>query len=278
MADISSLNNENLAIHPARSEGYEGGVVKRGLAVGPAGSEPSGPFSEGASSLDRPAFRLTISEEASRLARVSGAGETGAHADGKEAGRAGSRSKGSLGDQAVSDSDQREVEELKEEDRRVRQHEQAHVAAGGRYVRGGAKYEYVTGPDGKRYATGGEVSVDLSSENEPRATIQKMNTIRRAALAPADPSAADRSIAATATRKAAEARKELSESRKQEAQGAPEEAGGAGLAEPVRTSPSETSSTPDSQANAVLKTGLLRAISSVSAPPSPGPSKINQYA
>lgn len=103
-----------------------------------------------------------------------------------------------------------EVSRLKERDTEVRVHEQAHVAAGSQYVRGGANLEYTTGPDGRKYAVGGEVSIDTSPvADDPRATILKMATIKRAALAPAQPSSKDRSVAATAERTAMEARQAL---------------------------------------------------------------------
>ena len=44
-------------------------------------------------------------------------------------------------------------------DREERQHEQAHLSAAGGHARGGPSYQYETGPDGKRYAVGGEVSI-----------------------------------------------------------------------------------------------------------------------
>ncbi len=103
----------------------------------------------------------------------------------------------------------KQIEELRRRDREVRQHEQAHIAAGGRYVRGGASFEYQEGPDGKRYAVGGEVSIDTSEEPDPAATIRKMETVKKAALAPAQPSAQDRAVAAKAQAKEAQARAEL---------------------------------------------------------------------
>lgn len=102
------------------------------------------------------------------------------------------------------------VADLKKRDTEVRAHEQAHVAAGGQYVRGGANLEYTTGPDGRKYAVGGEVAIDTSPvPDDPRVTILKMATIKRAALAPAQPSSQDRAIAATADRTAMQARREL---------------------------------------------------------------------
>src|SRR5712692_3393491 len=63
---------------------------------------------------------------------------------------------------------------LAETDRHVRSHEQAHLAAAGQYARGGPSYQYQTGPDGKQYAIGGEVSIDTSPiPGDPAATAQK---------------------------------------------------------------------------------------------------------
>ncbi|MCP4599103.1 MAG: hypothetical protein GY847_00945 [Proteobacteria bacterium] len=109
----------------------------------------------------------------------------------------------------LTEEEQREVEELRERDREVRQHEQAHIAAGGPYVRGGAKYAYEQGPDNMRYAVGGEVGIDTSQGTTPQETIQKAQVVRRAALAPSNPSSQDRSVAAQATKMEAAARQEL---------------------------------------------------------------------
>ncbi len=122
----------------------------------------------------------------------------------------------------LSAEEQRQVEELRARDREVRAHEQAHISAGGRYVRSGASYHYQTGPDGKKYAIGGEVSIDTSEEKDPKATIRKMEVVRKAALAPARPSAQDRSVAAQASRKMAEAAAELA---KMQAEGEADQAG-----------------------------------------------------
>jgi hypothetical protein len=110
----------------------------------------------------------------------------------------------------LTDAERREVAELRTRDREVRAHEQAHLAAAGRYAQGGANYETTTGPDGRRYAASGEVSIDASPvPGDPQATLEKAAVVRRAALAPADPSAQDLQVAARASRMAAEARAEL---------------------------------------------------------------------
>ena len=61
-----------------------------------------------------------------------------------------------------------------------------------------------------RYAVGGEVSIDSSPvEGDPAATITKMEQVKRAALAPAEPSGQDRSVASSAAQAEAAARMEL---------------------------------------------------------------------
>jgi len=95
--------------------------------------------------------------------------------------------------------EQERVAELKQRDAEVRRHEAAHQAAAGAHAHGGAQFEYETGPDGRQYATAGEVHIDTSPiEDDPAATIRKMETVRAAALAPADPSAQDMRVAAEA--------------------------------------------------------------------------------
>jgi hypothetical protein len=133
--------------------------------------------------------------------------------------------RGVRSDEQLSDEEQQEVTELKRRDAEVRAHERAHQSGGGQYA-GSPSYAYQTGPDGKRYAVGGEVSVDVSPvAGDPQATIVKMEQIRRAALAPAQPSAQDRRVAAKAAQVEQEARAELVEQRRGE--GTPDEASAA---------------------------------------------------
>ncbi len=91
-----------------------------------------------------------------------------------------------------------QVKKLAAIDRDVRAHEAAHAAAGGNLA-GSPNLSFTRGPDGKLYATGGEVSIDTSPvANDPEATIQKAQTIIQAALAPANPSPQDIQVAAQA--------------------------------------------------------------------------------
>jgi len=110
-------------------------------------------------------------------------------------------------DQAAS------LQKLKQRDREVKAHELAHKSVAGLYARGAARFTYERGPDGQRYAVGGEVSIDISREADPRQTLQKALIVKQAALAPADPSAQDRQIAMQATQMAAEAQHEIAQLR-----------------------------------------------------------------
>lgn len=114
-------------------------------------------------------------------------------------------------EEELTDEERREVEELRARDAEVRTHEQAHVAAAGPLFRGGPYYDYKTGPDGKQYAVGGRVSIDTSPGSTPEETLTKAQRIRQAALAPAEPSSTDRSVAASAAQMEAEARQELAQ-------------------------------------------------------------------
>ncbi|NLS94447.1 MAG: hypothetical protein GXX96_20005 [Planctomycetaceae bacterium] len=110
----------------------------------------------------------------------------------------------------LTEEEQQQVTELKDRDREVRAHEQAHLSAAGPYATGGPSYEYQEGPDGRRYAIGGEVGIDTSPvSGDPEATIEKAQQVRTAALAPASPSSQDQRIAAAATQMEAQARVEL---------------------------------------------------------------------
>ena len=109
----------------------------------------------------------------------------------------------------LSREEQLELTRLQQRDTQVKAHEMAHLAVAGPYARGGANFSYATGPDGMKYAVGGEVSIDTSPEPSPDATIRKMRIIRAAAMAPADPSPQDRKVAAQADVTITEARREL---------------------------------------------------------------------
>lgn len=123
------------------------------------------------------------------------------------------------GIQKLTPAEEQVVQQLQKRDREVKAHELAHLTSAGQYARGGPTYSYQQGPDGQRYAVGGEVPIDISKERTPEQTIVKMEVVRNAAMAPAQPSSADRSIAAAAAAIEAEARQEVQSARADASQG-----------------------------------------------------------
>ncbi|MDY3663796.1 MAG: putative metalloprotease CJM1_0395 family protein [Campylobacter sp.] len=108
----------------------------------------------------------------------------------------------------LSLEEQRIVSELQAADTNVRAHEAAHMAAGGGLT-SPASYTYERGPDNKMYAVAGEVGISTSEGNTPQESLNKAQTIRRAALAPADPSPQDLKVAAQAASMEMSARAEI---------------------------------------------------------------------
>ncbi len=113
------------------------------------------------------------------------------------------------GSGGLTPEEQAIVAEMKATDAKVRAHEMAHLAAGGQFA-SGPTYEYQRGPDGGMYVVAGEVQIDTSPvRGDPEATIAKALQVQAAALAPAEPSAQDRKVAAAAAQMAAQASAEL---------------------------------------------------------------------
>ncbi len=160
-------------------------------------------------------------------------------------------------EQELSPEELTMLRELQARDREVRAHEQAHVSAGGQAVSGGIRYSYQTGPDGKEYAVGGEVSIDTAPvPGDPDATLEKARTVRQAALAPASPSPQDQQVAARAAQLEADARLEKQEQERDGEQGSVTPQAGIEAKEPERVPPASGDEEPDT---AVLQTRLRRA-------------------
>lgn len=109
----------------------------------------------------------------------------------------------------LSDEEQAQISKLKARDTQVHQHEQAHLSAAAGLNVSGASFTYQKGPNGVNYAVAGEVRIDTSPGHTPEETLARAEKIADAALAPADPSAVDRSVAAKAQNMAQQARVEL---------------------------------------------------------------------
>lgn len=110
-------------------------------------------------------------------------------------------------DPGEREATRRAVSELRRRDADVRAHEQAHSGVGGALA-GAPQYTYQRGPDGRAYVVGGEVSIRLQPGNTPEETLRNAEQARRAALAPARPSAQDQRVAGEAQRLADAARRE----------------------------------------------------------------------
>ncbi|MBB5322086.1 putative metalloprotease CJM1_0395 family protein [Marinobacter oulmenensis] len=151
-------------------------------------------------------------------ANTDNAGDTRTREGSESGGKAGS-------EQGLSEEELKELTELKARDREVRAHEAAHQAVGGQHA-GSMSFTYERGPDGSQYAVGGEVPIDVSPvSGDPQATIEKMRTVRAAAMAPAEPSAQDRAVAAQAMQTLLQAQSELSTEDGEKEAGAPEAGG-----------------------------------------------------
>ncbi|MEL6768405.1 MAG: putative metalloprotease CJM1_0395 family protein [Pseudomonadota bacterium] len=174
----------------------EGGAAA-GAVSGPApaarAEQPQQPPERG------PILAPALGERARRALALSNAAEGG---------------QASKAPNALTPAEQDLVDRLAARDREVRAHEQAHARVGGQYA-GSPSYTYQTGPDGKRYAIGGSVAIDVSPvPGDPEATIAKMEQVKAAALAPAEPSGADRRIATLADAASREAQALLASMRR----------------------------------------------------------------
>lgn len=94
-------------------------------------------------------------------------------------------------------SDAAMTEMLQSVERTVRNHELSHMVTGGAHS-GAATYEYRRGPDGSLYAVAGGVNIDMTVTGSYDKVIEKMQTVKRAALSPAGPSFQDFVVAAKA--------------------------------------------------------------------------------
>lgn len=151
----------------------------------------------------------------------------------------------------LTEQELQQIRKLEARDREVRAHEQAHQSAGGQYT-GAASFTYQRGPDGLRYAIGGEVPIDTGEiEGDPQATLEKAEVVRRAALAPAEPSVQDRQVAAQASQIKLDAQAELAELRAEEAETASEESQQA-ADESEETGSSATETDSDEVAQAIV--------------------------
>jgi len=120
--------------------------------------------------------------------------------------------------QKLSEDEKRMVRDLQSRDSEVKAHEAAHQAAGGGMT-GAASYTYQQGPDGKMYAIGGEVSISTKNSSRPEEAIANARQVAAAAMAPANPSPQDYSVASSARVMEMKAQQQLSRQKLEELQG-----------------------------------------------------------
>ncbi len=186
------------------------GLPTGGATAAPAGGRVNGPIDPDA--VARPGalsprldLRTQTQAQSSTEEPEPGESTENKNADGE-----------AVDESGLTEGERREVTKLKERDRTVREHERAHASTGGS-ITGSASFKFTQGPDGKRYAVSGEVSVDTSPvSGNPEATIRKMELVARAALAPSDPSGQDRRVAASARAAITQARQEITEAKREE--------------------------------------------------------------
>jgi hypothetical protein len=166
-----------------------------------------------------------------RLFGARGQGEVGAAESG---GGEDDESSAPSGEGGLTSEEEQVVRKLAQRDRAVRAHEAAHQAAGGDMT-GSAAFTTETGPDGKQYAVGGEVPIQMSPGRTPEETLQRAERIRAAALAPGDPSPQDRAVAAAAAQMEAQARAELAQRRSAAAASSQSSAAGAASGDETRS-------------------------------------------
>src|SRR5574344_3094 len=111
----------------------------------------------------------------------------------------------------LTDSEKQQSTQLKITDAKVKAHENAHKAAAAGLSTDGPNYEYETGTKEKKYAVGGDVNVSYQHSSDPQQNLQNAQTLKAAALAPADPSSQDKRVASNADREIAKARQEILE-------------------------------------------------------------------
>ena len=115
----------------------------------------------------------------------------------------------------LNEDEKRVVKDLQARDTEVRAHEAAHQAASGGMA-GAASYTYQKGPDGRMYAIGGEVPISMKPGSSPEETLSNARQIAAAALAPANPSPQDYSVASSAKVMEMKALKQIAQKQREE--------------------------------------------------------------
>jgi hypothetical protein len=140
----------------------------------------------------------------------------------QKSGNPGNETEKSANGRKLSKEEQKEVKDLERIDRQVRSRELTHRAVAGNYAKGSVYFDYVTGPDGKKYAEEGHINIDSRPvPNNPEATIRKAQAIRSVGLTPTSTSPQNRTDFAEISKIEREARMELMTEQRKVSEGAP---------------------------------------------------------
>lgn len=110
----------------------------------------------------------------------------------------------------------REIEELKTYEKMVIAHERTHMIVGGG-IAGAPSYTYTIGPDGKKYVSGGNVTMRIPQANSFENMIRNLKRVKAAATAPSNPSPQDMQTAAIASAREASIKTEYAIKKAKEA-------------------------------------------------------------
>ena len=155
----------------------------------PRGAEPRNAFS-GTAGLDSSAGTRPVAPETLTAAQTQ-ASDTAAQDQRQGREKTGEEAGGTTGPgKKLTPEERAIVARLQAIDAAVRQEEEAHAAAAGAFA-GAPQYQYTIGPDDKRYATSGSVSIKVNVSGSPEQVERALKPIQTAALAPNTPSGAD---------------------------------------------------------------------------------------
>jgi len=111
------------------------------------------------------------------------------------------------------------IDQLKKIDKNVIEHEEQHQRTAGS-LGSSPSYKYAIGPDGKNYAVGGHVNVQIKKDSDPNKTIQNAEIVKRSALAPHDPSEQDLKVAYDADENISKAKLALAQKKEKQSKNA----------------------------------------------------------
>ena len=208
------FNTGTVNIEAVRRDNTQRETVPQLAAIERSAAESgAGPEADRVKTLGQALQPLTYEKPTSQMGQPFNTQNDSTRDNGKNA----SAGKENAEQQQQQQAELQQLTQLKQRDTEVRAHEQAHASLAGQYA-SSPQYEYERGPDGKRYAVSGEVSIDIAEASTPQRTLRKAEQVKAAALAPAEPSAQDLRVATEAAQIATVARSEIADEQAEKVQ------------------------------------------------------------